>query len=395
MIGIYAAAILICVAALVIGRAICVLVGHEGGSWLAAPVGFAALMVVCNVAVDLPGRGWTAVAAVVIFVAASVWIVAARGVAWPSPADGLPVAAAVLLIIAVPFLANGRVGVLGISFLNDTHWHLFLAQGLLQPSIRPLDTYGVGYPLGPQAVSATFAEGLGSSVDKTLTGVLIATPVLTGLAALGAIGDLPRARRWLVATLAAIPYLTAAWYVESAFKEPIMSLLLIGMVLALQDRRRARFAHPVGGDGARGGADCRGYLRLLVPRTRVASYHARLLGRAGAGVQRSVAPDRALTRGLRAALPVFGLAVAVLVPPRPPRREPDPHVLAEQRRHHRWGRRRSHRNVAGEPRRPAASLEGFNIWLWGDFRFAPPDVAGRSAGGVWALLVLVRNCSRA
>ena len=312
MIGTYVSAILICVVALVIGRGICILVGLEGRSWLAAPVGFAALMAICNVAIDLPGRGWTAVAAVVIFVAVSVWIGVTRGAPWPSRADGLAVAAGVLLITAVPFLANGRVGVLGISFLNDTHWHLFLAQGLLQPSIRSLDAYGVGYPLGPHAVSATFAQMLGSSVDKTLTGVLIATPVLTGLAALGAIGDLPRARRWLVAILAAVPYLAVAWYVQSAFKEPIMSLLLVGMVLALQAGHQARFSRPEAvvvplAVLTAGVLYDYSYPGLVWPAAVLACWAVLELGFSGAW--RRVG---SLARGLGAAVPAFGLAAGLL-----------------------------------------------------------------------------------
>ena len=245
MIGTYASAIAISVASVLLGRGICVLSGYEGSTWLSPAVGFAALMVVCEVAISLPGRGWTAVIAVVVLCAASIWVGVRRRAGWPSAADGLVVAVVVLGMTTIPFLANARVGVLGISYLNDTHWHLFLAQGLLQPSIQHLDNYGVGYPLGPHAVAATFAWGLDSSVDKTLTGVLIATPVLTGLAALGALRDLTPTRRWLVAILAAMPYLAAAWYIQSAFKEPIMSLLLIGLLLALQAGRRERFARPV------------------------------------------------------------------------------------------------------------------------------------------------------
>jgi hypothetical protein len=104
--------------------------------------------------------------------------------------------------------------------------------------------YGAGYPLGPHAVAATFAQGLGSDVDKTLTGVLVATPVLTGLSALELLGWLGPAKRWLVAILTGIPYLAAAWYVQSAFKEPILSLLLLGLIAVIRDGRRAGFQRP-------------------------------------------------------------------------------------------------------------------------------------------------------
>ena len=59
--GTYASAIFITVASLLLGRGVCLLSGLDGSSWAAAPVGFAALMIVCEVAVSLPGHGWTAV----------------------------------------------------------------------------------------------------------------------------------------------------------------------------------------------------------------------------------------------------------------------------------------------------------------------------------------------
>jgi len=45
VIGTYASAVLISVAAVILGRAICVLAGHEGASWLAPAIGLAALMI--------------------------------------------------------------------------------------------------------------------------------------------------------------------------------------------------------------------------------------------------------------------------------------------------------------------------------------------------------------
>ena len=159
----------------------------------------------------------------------------------------LPVAFGVLLFVSVPFVANARVGVLGVSFLNDTHWHLILAEGLRHPSIKPLDGYGPGYPVGPHAVAATFAQLLGSDVDKTLTGVLMAVPILTALAALGMLSDVSTTRRWVVAVLAGIPYLAAASYAESAFKEPILSLLMVGLVVALQAGTKRAICTPGGG----------------------------------------------------------------------------------------------------------------------------------------------------
>ena len=244
MIGTYAAAILICLASIVLGRGICVLAGKEGSNWLGAAVGFAALMIVCEVAIRLPGAGVDGRGRVDPRLR-GIAVGAARGRRglWPS-VDGLLVGWCCWWCASTPFMANARVGVLGISFLNDTHWHLILAEELRRPALKALETYGPGYPLGPHAIATTFAQLLGSDVDKTLTSVLMATPILTGLTALAALRDVSRLRRWLVAVFAAFPYLAAAFYAESAFKEPILGLMLVGMVIVIDQGARDRFARP-------------------------------------------------------------------------------------------------------------------------------------------------------
>lgn len=398
MIATYASAILISLAAIVIGRGICVLSGRESSTWLSAAVGFGALMVLCEVSIRLPGRGWTAVAAVVLACAGSIWVAARRHAAWPPILDSLPVALVVLLLVSIPFIANARVGVLGISFLNDTHWHLILAEGLRRPAIRPLDGYGPGYPLGPHAIAAVFAQGLGSDVDKTLTGVLMATPILTGLAALGAVTDLSRLRRWLVAIAAAIPYLAAASYAESAFKEPIMSLLMLGLVLALQAGRRENFARPaavlIPAAVLTGGVlYVYSYPGLVWPVAIVACWLA--LELIVGGAWRRLRP---IALGVRAAAPTVGLGILLLV------------VLVAPdigRIHTFWlsnggtsagtvggVTKASVANLAGSLR----ALEGLNLWPTGDFRFVPPDALKTGAlaglGLVVLLFALVRALER-
>ncbi len=388
MIGTYASAVLICAAAILLGRAICVLSGHEGSSWLAPAVGLAALMIVCEVAIRLPGRGWTAVAAVVILCVASVVIVSRRGGAWPSPVDALPVGILILLIVSIPFVASARVGVLGISFLNDTHWHLILAEGLRRPAIQPLDNYGPGYPIGPHAIAATFAQALGSDVDKTLTGVLIATPVLTGLAALGALTDVKRLWRWLVAVLAAVAYMAMAAYAESAFKEPIMSLLMLGLVLVLQAGRNERFTRPLAvavpaAVLVAGVVYDYSYPGLVWPVAIVACFIGLelVVGRAW----RRLKP---IARGVRASAAPLALGVLLLVV-----------LIAPDigRIHTFWlsNGGTSVGTVGGVKATslanlvaPLSSFEGLNLWLTGDFRFVPHNAlhAGILAGV--ALVVL-------
>ena len=244
MIGTYAAAVLICGASVILGRGVIVAAGGRASSWIAPAVGFAALMIVCEVAIRLPGHAYTAIVALFVAVGASLLAVRWRGRGERLSIDGLPVGIALLAVASTPFVANARVGVLGISFLNDTHWHLLLAEQLRHPSYRALETFGPGYPVGPHAIATTFAQLLGTGVDNGLTGMLMSVPVLTGLTALAGLERITRSRAWLVAVLAGVPYLAAAFYGESAFKEPILAMLMLAGVLVLEQWRRESFARP-------------------------------------------------------------------------------------------------------------------------------------------------------
>src|SRR3954454_18529107 len=244
MIGSYGNVVVICVAALVIGRGIFALTGETSWNWLAPSVGYAGLLVVCELAIRLPGHGWTAVLAVTAVVAASVVIGRRRAVGSPL-VDGLAVVIAILAATAIPFFASGRFGILGVSFLNDLAVHLPLADALLHPRIAAFTNHGPpGYPSGPHAIMATAGQGLGVSLGAASTGLLVATAVLTGLTALAGLEELPRLARWITATLAATLYLSAAWYAQGAFKEPIVGMLLLALVLLVLRGRRERFANP-------------------------------------------------------------------------------------------------------------------------------------------------------
>lgn len=57
MIGTYAAALAVCVAAMAIGQAVISLCGRRRWSWASGPVGLAILCAVCWGTVRLPGHG--------------------------------------------------------------------------------------------------------------------------------------------------------------------------------------------------------------------------------------------------------------------------------------------------------------------------------------------------
>ena len=55
MIGTYASALVICAAALALGRGILALTGEKRWNWLSPAIGFAALLAICDIAIRLPG----------------------------------------------------------------------------------------------------------------------------------------------------------------------------------------------------------------------------------------------------------------------------------------------------------------------------------------------------
>src|SRR5918996_5888216 len=215
MLAIYAAALVICAASLIAGRGVLVALGRREWTWLSAPVGLAALVVVAQPLVRLPGRGVTA--AVVI----GVLLIAALALVWRSAGggrgagllrEGLPPALIVLVAASVPFLLNGRDGVLGEGVYTNDHaaqlfWAEWLATGF-GPEPRGIE---FGYPLGPQSLAAALATGTGATLEAAFNGLLLAIPVLTALGALAVLRGLPPVRRAIAASLVGLPYLGASF----------------------------------------------------------------------------------------------------------------------------------------------------------------------------------------
>src|ERR1700760_4784595 len=131
----YGAALVIVVASVVLGHAICAICGGAG-RWRGAPlVGFATLMVLADAAIELPGRAVTAVVvcALACILAAAYLVIRGRrssggatGV-WRAARGSLIVAAVALLGASIPYLAAGRVGP-GAGIDNDMAIHLLVAE---------------------------------------------------------------------------------------------------------------------------------------------------------------------------------------------------------------------------------------------------------------------------
>ena len=230
----YLGALAVCGVAVAVGAAICC--RSRAWSWTAPPVGLAAVMLLALVAVRLPGHGATAAAAVALATIAAVVTLARRGVDLRPLLEGLPVAAAVLVVCSLPFLANDRIGELGAWVLDDLSFHLVEADALRTRGSGAEATPS-GYPTGPHSVAAAVAAGLGIGTSAAFTGLLLATPVLTALTALAMLGDARWYLRLPAAALAGIPYLAASYFAEGAFKEPLFALFFLGFVAALRERR--------------------------------------------------------------------------------------------------------------------------------------------------------------
>jgi hypothetical protein len=108
VIGTYGSALLIVLLSVVLGRGVCIGCGHDGATWLSPAVGFAALMAICKVAIGLPGRGWTAVAVVVVLCLAALSLPARKGARWPRLIEGAAVLVPLFALTSIPFLAEGR-----------------------------------------------------------------------------------------------------------------------------------------------------------------------------------------------------------------------------------------------------------------------------------------------
>jgi hypothetical protein len=231
MIGTYVSAALICVASLLVGRALFSLAGRRSWSWLEPAVGFAAILTVTGVLARAPGHGTSASLGVLALV------VAAAAIAWRydyrAPGAlraGLPVALIVVLVLAIPFAVSGRWGLLGVGFNNDLGLHLAWAEWL-RSGLGPAPD--AGYPLGPHGLAVAVAAVPGIGLGQAFIGEIVAIGVLTGLTALGVLDGLSAPRRTIAAAMVAVPYLAASYFAQAAFKETAEALFVLAFAIFL------------------------------------------------------------------------------------------------------------------------------------------------------------------
>jgi hypothetical protein len=240
MIGTYVSAALICVASLLVGRALLLVAGRGGWTWLEPAAGFGAILAVAGLLARAPGHGTSSTLGLVLLIALAALVV--FGLGGPGGRDeiaarrraalrqGLPVAIAVALVLSIPFAMTERWGLLGVGLNNDLGLHLAWAEWLRSGAGPVPDT---GYPLGPHGLAVATAAVPGIGLGQAFIGEIVAIGVLTGLTALGALGGLRPGRRLLAATMVAVPYLAVSYYAQGTFKETAEALFALAVAVGL------------------------------------------------------------------------------------------------------------------------------------------------------------------
>jgi hypothetical protein len=240
MMAIIGCALLLCIGSWAVGRSVLLLTG--GPSVAAAPaVGLAVLTILSDAALNLGGEGTTA--AIVMGVAILAGLIGQLrvrpAVSLAAAASAAAAAALALAAGCIPFLANGRVGTLGVSVLNDLAIHEYWTWARNAGHVYPGLIFP-NYPLGAHSLVGALSELTGVSVDRGFAAALIGVPALIALTAHGLFTHLRPGLRAIAAALGAFPYLSAALIGEGAFKEPMVVLLVLGFATLLCEIGRAR-----------------------------------------------------------------------------------------------------------------------------------------------------------
>jgi hypothetical protein len=390
--GAYAAAAVILAASVVIGLALWRLSGWERASFCAPAVGFAALLVVCDVFSRLPGRTVTgAVAAGVVVLLAVLVLFAAPYPFVPLATDGFLLGVVSLLLVGLPFAVSGHFGVLGVGDNNDMSVHMGASYWLQTHAVQQ-DVMLVkpGYPLGPHSLAAVLGTAFGLSVEQAFTAVMMVVPALTALVAYGGLDRLSRGPRWIGALLVGFAYMAASYYAQGAFKETIEGMLLLAFVLGLREFAgelqwpQARQAVPLGVIAA-GTVYTYSYPGIYWPLAALGLAWVAMAVRGGPGF---IARGVYLARDAAWPLAAGALALLIAVAPDLGR------VIHFAGSHY-----------ANEPPAGLGNLEHaitpaqtLGVWLAPDFRFAPDPrwltvigIALAAVALVWTMLVWWRD----
>lgn len=229
MAGTYASALVVLLAAAGTGQAVFLVCGRREWSWLAPPVGLGVLCAVSWGFLNLTGDPLPAVVALVALAAGGGLVLARERAAIGS---GFVVALAALALASLPFMVEGRFGILGTSLNPDMSQHLFAADRLANGGVERL--ISEGYPLGPHAVAASLDQ-LGPSLVQAFGGLTLAIAVVTALTSLALLRDLRPTRLVLGALLVGFAYMAASYLIQGAFKETLQALLVLTFAVGLHE----------------------------------------------------------------------------------------------------------------------------------------------------------------
>lgn len=230
--SVFLSAAVTCFAALFLGGAALRLAGAREWNWLAPMVGLSVTMLLATPTTHVPGRATTmAIAMALLAVAAAIWCL--RSPPHRPPLTDLLLAAPVVFLVMVPFLASGRGGILGVTVNNDMTVHLAFVEGFLHPSVAAAFPLPKDYPLGPHASAALLSRGLGIEPDLAFSGWTMAVPILTAWTVLAAARNAAWYGKAIAATVVALPYLVAAYYGQGSFKEVAQAGLVVAVLLCV------------------------------------------------------------------------------------------------------------------------------------------------------------------
>jgi hypothetical protein len=163
---------LITAASLLLGSAIMAISGLPRHSPVGPAAGISALLVICGIAVKLPGHAVTAAVAVGIALIGCIVVFGrTRLPAGPLRIGAIVVVIGAALVVAVPFATSGRVGILGQGLVNDDMAsHLLFTEWIGSHAGPTPDLIKDGYPLGPHAIVAATAKVSGASLIEGFAG---------------------------------------------------------------------------------------------------------------------------------------------------------------------------------------------------------------------------------
>jgi hypothetical protein len=233
MLATYGSLVFFVVAAALVGQALFGLCGRREWSWLAPAVGLGLLSALAWGTVRLPGRETAALIAIgAVSIVALLYLRGRVSGVGGALRIGLPLALASAVAASLPFIVEGRFGILGTGLDPDMSQHLFAADHLLSGDSERL--ISSGYPLGPHSLVVA-ATALGPGLVQAFGGLTLAVAVIATLTPLAILDELPVWRRIVGALLVGFAYMVASYLIQGAFKETMEALFVLAFAIGLHE----------------------------------------------------------------------------------------------------------------------------------------------------------------